>query len=446
VTKLPKRMPKAVPFFSVGDMDKFRVGVMAACFFLLIAANNLIKILRDSIFLGHHSVAELPYLYILVAVLAGAIIATYTRHTANISIIGLILATNAVIVLSIVFFSVLFTYSDPGWGHYVFYIWSAMATVIAVAQMWTLANHLFTPDEGKRSFGLIAAGGTVGGLLASFGVKWSIHLSEDSNHLLWVTAGVYVAVSLLILWAERRFRVRFPDGDIWKTERSEIAATNDIGELLSRSAYLRTIAVIILVSVIVSTLIDFHFKIGAKQMFPSTRDLAGFFSLYYGWLNVATLLAQVLLTGRTLRRLGLARSLNLTPATLLTGAMAIILWPGLVPAMLTRMADITLRNSIHRSGMEIIYMAVPADVVKAVKTFLDVVVERVGDASAGFVILLFSLFAVERYVAYVHFLCLGLILIWLVLNRYLQSRYGEPLRGGTLFNEGPRQRSWLESE
>jgi AAA family ATP:ADP antiporter len=236
------------------------------------------------------------------------------------------------------------------------------------------------------------------------------------------------------------------DGKVWKTGISGTSGTNGIRELLSNSTYLKTIAVIILVSVIVSTLIDFHFKIGAKQTFPSTRELAGFFSLYYGWLNVATFLAQVLLTGRTLGKFGLARSLNLTPATLLAGSVASILWPGLVAPMLTRMADITLRNSVHRSGMEIVYMAVPPSVVKTVKTFLVVVVERVGDASAGFIILLFSLFAVERYIAYVHFLCVGLILIWLALNRFLQTGYTEPLRSGTLLNEVSPQRNWLKSE
>lgn len=440
-------MPPTLPgFLNTQPGEVYRVTVMAALLFLLIAANSLIKILRDSIFLGQHSVSELPYLYILVAVLAGAIIATYTRYTTNISIIRLILATNVVIFLSIVFFWVVFTYFDRGWSHYAFYIWSAMATVIAVAQMWTLANHLFTPDEGKRSFGLIAAGGTVGGVVASFGAKWSVHLSVESNHLLWVIGGVYVLASLLMLWAERRFRLKLSGRDLWNTEGSETGHTNDIGELLYHSTYLKTIAVIILVSVIVSTLIDFHFKIGAKQAFPSTRELAGFFSLYYGWLNVATFLAQVLLTGKTLSKFGLARSLYLTPGALLTGAVAIILWPGLVAPMLTRMADITLRNSVHRSGMEIVYMAVPPSVVRAVKTFLDVVVERVGDASAGFIILLFSLFAVERYVAYVHFLCVGLIVIWFALNRFLQTRYGEPLRSGTAFNGVPPQRSWLETE
>lgn len=184
-------------FFDIRAAEIYRVGVIASLLFLLIAANNLIKILRDSLFLSGHSVSELPYLYILVAVIAGAIIATYTRYTANLSLIGLILATNAIILTNIVFFWFLLTFFDPGWSHYAFYIWSAMVSVIAVAQLWTLANQSFSPDEGKRLFGLLTAGGTLGGVAAGFGAKWTIHLSTESNHLLWVVGGIYVAESLL---------------------------------------------------------------------------------------------------------------------------------------------------------------------------------------------------------------------------------------------------------
>jgi ATP/ADP translocase len=74
-------------FFAIRPGEVYRVGVIASLLFLLIAANNLIKILRDSLFLSGHSLSELPYLYILVAVIAGAIIATYTKYTANLSII-----------------------------------------------------------------------------------------------------------------------------------------------------------------------------------------------------------------------------------------------------------------------------------------------------------------------------------------------------------------------
>ena len=121
--------------------------------------------------------------------------------------VRLILATNAVIVFEVVGFWFLLTYIDPAWSHYVFYIWSAMATVIAVAQLWTLAGQLFfTPDEGKRLFGLVAAGGTLGGVAAGFGAKWTLHLSADTDHLLWVVGGLYQAASVLLCMTQREIK------------------------------------------------------------------------------------------------------------------------------------------------------------------------------------------------------------------------------------------------
>lgn len=421
--------------------ETHRVWIMALLLGLLIGANNLIKILRDSIFLGHHSVSELPYLYIMVAVLAGVIIGTYTRYTANLSITGLILSTNSIIFSSLVFFWVVLTYSNADWSHYAFYIWSAMATVIAVAQAWTLANTIFTPEEGKRSFGFIAAGGTVGGVAAGFGAKWSIDLSIESNHLLWIVAGIYIAASVLVIWAQRRLDSH--EAEIPSPNKSQNTYTGGVGELLSNSSYLKAIAVIILLSVIVSTLIDFQFKTGAKQAYSSTKELAVFFSSYYGWLSLATFFVQVLLTSQTLKKLGLTASLYVTPAALLTGSIAIIAWPGLPAATFTRMADAILRNSVHRSGMEVIYMALPVPVVKAIKTFLDVVVERLGDASAGFIILLFGFFSTEKYIAYVHFICLGLIFTWFGFNRLLQKECPQAVRNRMPFEESSPRTGWL---
>lgn len=413
-------------FFDIRPGEAYRVGVLASLLFFLVAANNLIKILRDSIFLGHHSVTELPYLYILVAIIASAIIATSTRFTTNLSPTRLIVTTNAIILSNIVFFWFLLTYFDPGWSHYAFYIWSAMVSVIAVAQLWTLANQIFTPDEGKRLFGFLAAGGTLGGAAAGFGAKWALELSLATDHLLWLVAALFLAASALVLWAGRGLRREPPERE-WKKLRTSVdesASDDDVATLLSGSAYLKTIAVLILVSVIVSTLIDFQLKGAAQQAYSSKETLAGFFSSYYAWLSLATFLAQAVLTRHALSRLGLIPSLYLTPGVLLTGLLAIMVWPGLLAAALTRMADATLRNSIHRTSVEIIYMAVPDGVRKRVKTFLDVVVERIGDATAGFIILFYSLFSTRSSITYAHFICVGLIIAWILLISVLRIGYG----------------------
>jgi len=228
----------------------------------------------------------------------------------------------------------------------------------------------------------------------------------------------------------RRLSETSPEKAVESRNEIEPGTAENVFARLADSRYLKTIAAVILVSVMVSTHIDFQLKAAAQAIYPSKSALAVFFSSYYGWLSVATFFAQVVLTGRTLSKLGLGSSLYLTPVALLTGASAIMIWPGLLAAALTRIADASLRNSIHRSSMEIIYMAVPAGVRKSIKTFLDVVVERVGDASAGFMILFFSLSSMAGYQTYVHSICVVLIIVWLVLILFLRSGYAEAIRTG----------------
>ena len=417
---------KLVQFLDIQTGEAYRVGVMASLLFFLIAANNIIKILRDSIFLGHHSVSELPYLYILVAFLAAAIIATYTKYTANLSVIRLILGTNAIILSNIIFFWFLLTYFSPGWSYYAFYIWSAIVSAIAVAQLWTLAEQIFTLEEGKRSFGLLSSGGTVGGALAGFGVKWFLHPSVESHHLLWVIAGLYLAASALLLWAQHRVVEKNSKNELGISEKPEETRASNIGELLAGSPYLKTIAVLIFVSVIVSTLIDFQFKSAAKQAYPSAGALAVFFSSYYGWLSVATFFAQVVLTGKILSTVGLKPTLYLTPGTLLIGSLATMIWPGLLAVVLTRMADGALRESLYRSGMESLYMPLSGKVKKTVKTFLDVVIERTGDATAGFIILV-TLSFTAGYYTFVQLICVAMIVSWILMIAFLRTRDLEPL-------------------
>ena len=419
---------------------------MALLLALLIGGNNLLKILRDSVFLGHHSASELPYLYILVALIAGLVIVTYTKLTPAISILRLMLGTNAAILLAIVCFWIVLTYFDPGWSHYAFYIWSAMATVIAVAQAWTLANQIFTEEEGKKYFGVIAAGGTIGGIITSFGSRWSIHLSVESNHLLWAVAGIYLAAAMLVLFFGIRVPATFSGGERQPTRNAQIGYKRGIGELFAGSQYLKSMALIILVSVVVSTLIDFHFKTDAKQAYGSKQQLAGFFSLYYGWLSVATLLVQVVFTSRVLRRLGIGMSLQVTPGVLFAGVLALVISPGILTATLTRMADAVLRNSVHRSAMEIVYMALPSDIVKAAKTFLDVVVERLGDATAGFIILFFTLFSTRDYLSYIHIVCMAVIVVWFGLNGFLRAGFRRELPDQSVGQEMKLERTWLERE
>src|SRR5262249_1856104 len=81
--------------------------------------------------------------------------------------------------------------------------------------------------------------------------------------------------------------------------------------------------------------------------------------------------------------LGLARTVATLPAAVATSSLGALLVPGLASVALARGAEATLRNSLYRSGYEILYTPIRPDEKRAVKTIIDVGFERLGDVLGG---------------------------------------------------------------
>lgn len=410
--------------------DVARIGFMAAFLFFLLAANNVIKIVRDSLFLSRFPITQLPYVYLMTALLAGAAISIYSRYTSRLSLSQIILGSHAFIISNVIVFWFLIAFYDLGWILYAFYIWSGIVGLVVVAQFWTLANDMFTPRDGKRLFGILTAAGTLGGLIGGLGANGAVNFLFGTRHLLWLIV-VLFAGAFGVVW----FAVRERERVVGATHREGAAVTeiqardaNGVVGTLRGSGYLQTIAALIFVSVIVSTLIDYQFKAAAKETYSSTDALAGFFGSYYAWLSGVTLVAQVWLTGRLLVGLGLTSSLLLLPLTLLAGSIGLLVWPGLSAATGTRLAEASLRTSVHRSGIEILYLPIPDFIKKRIKVFLDVTVERLGDGMAAFFILFYTFFLGGSEIALLSYFSIGLILIWIAVVFIVQGGYMEALR------------------
>ena len=414
-----------------------RIGFMAVFLFFLIAANNVIKIVRDALFLSRFPIAQLPYVYLLAALIAGVVIGVYSRYTLKFSLSRVILGSLAFIISNVIIFWLLVAFYGAGWVLYAYYIWSAIVGLILVAQFWTLANDMFTPRDGKRLFGIIAAGGTLGGMMGGIVSNWAVRFLFGTNQLLWfivaLFAGAFGVAYLALGERERLVAANYrQDSTPKKGEDRDVSGV--IGTLLS-SRYLQTIAAVIFVSVVVSTLIDYQFKAAAKSVYPSANALAGFFGSYYAWLSVVTLLAQLWLTGKLLIGLGLTPSLLVLPLALLAGSLSLLAWPGLLVATATRMTEASLRTSVNQSSVQLLYLPVADAVKKKVKVFLDVTVERLGDGTAAFIILFYTLFLGGAEVTLLSYFSIGLIFIWAAVVFVVQGGYMEALRRSLAYRE-----------
>ena len=419
-------------FFDIRPGEARRVGMMASLLFFLLAANNVIKVVRDSLFLSRFPITDLPYVYLLAALVAGVIIAVYTHYTVRLPLYRLILGSNAFIICNVIMFWFLIVFFDFAWAIYAFYIWSAIVGVLAVAQFWTFAGLIFNSREAKRLFGVFNAGGSLGGILGGFGSGWAVNLFMGTNELFWLIGALF-AGAFGVVWLAGNELSELQTAAVKEIPMSRktkaIQQTGALSSILA-SRYLQLIAGAIFVSVAVSTLIDFQFKAAAKTAYPSQDELTTFFGSYYAWVAIITFFCQVVLTQRLLTAFGLIPSLLLLPVGLFAGSLVILVWPGLFSTTATRLTDVVLRSSVNQSGMEILYLPLSASLRKQIQTFLDVVLQRLGDGAAGLIVLFYALFMMQSDPALLAYFSLGLIIVWAMFIFVLRSGYLEALRTG----------------
>ena len=150
---------------------------------------------------------------------------------------------------------------------------------------------------------------------------------------------------------------------------------------------MRSLAVLVLVSTVALTLGDYVFKSAVARVDPARAARGVLRRLLRG--------AEPARAGRAgpPRRLALPhgravhRALWILPALLFVGAAGVALGGGLAAALLLKGADGSLRNSVHRTGTELLYVPLPDAIRTQSKPIIDLVGQRGGQALASLLIL-----------------------------------------------------------
>jgi HEAT repeat protein len=137
-----------------------------------------------------------------------------------------------------------------------------------------------------------------------------------------------------------------------------------------------------------SGLLDFVLKAEAAQEFDSPEALGSFFALFHAALSVLVFVLQSTLVGGSLRKLGIAGTIAILPSGVVLGGVLSVAVPRLwTIAVLTALENL-LRNSLFRSGYELLYTPIDKARKRALKTIIDVGFDRLGDVTAAGLVML----------------------------------------------------------
>jgi AAA family ATP:ADP antiporter len=401
--------------------------LLFAYLFLIISSFVVSKAARDALFLERYAATHLPYVDISIALLVGVVVAVYIQIGRRVSLPVLQAGSLLFLALNSLVFWVLSIETRAAWLFPVIYVWVGMFGVLAPAQVWTLANYVFTTRAAKRVFGLVGSGAIAGWIVGGFYTERVAERVGTENMLLGVAIALAASAALVaLIWRER------PPG----IDEPELRAGREGGlshslVMVWTSPYLRSIAALILVSSFVTTIAGWQFKAIAKTNIPETDALTAFFGTFNGYAGIASLLLQLLLTSRLLQKFGIGFGLFVVPTVLAMGTAGLLATGALAAVVLLKGSDQVLRYSIDKATVELLYLPVPAAQTFQAKSFIDTVVWRAGDGLAGALVLLcaggLGLSAVQ-----VGWVNLALIGGWMAVAFVARRRYVSNLTDGIL--------------
>lgn len=262
----------------------------------------------------------------------------------------------------------------PGFGP-VFYAWISVFNLFIVAVFWSVLADLFDEAQGRRLFGLVSLGGTVGAMAgAAITERLVARLGMNPVHLLPVAAGVLEAATQVLALLGRRTG--------WKGRgagREPGARVAEGLRLLRSSRYLQAMALFMVLYTLLSTVLYLlQGRIVEGAFATAAARTAAFARLDVG-ANALTLACQLLLTPWLLRRYGPGVGLSVLPVVLVGAFGALALRPDFPTLAVAIVLERGLHYGLDRPSREVLYIPLGPEEKYKSKAFIDTFVYRAGD-------------------------------------------------------------------
>ncbi len=353
----------------------------ALYFFCLLFGYFMLRPLRDAMGLagGVDSLRVLFLGTLVVMLVANLVFAAVASRVSRRVFVPLVYGFGVVCLVGfLVAFLVLGEQKSETVGN-VFYVWLSVFNLMATTVFWGFMADIFTKEQSTRLFGFIAVGGTAGAICGS---AWTGFLATTIG-----TVGLFAGAAVLILCAggvalaldalATRRRMGSPRHAI---AQMPLGGTSWQGVVdVIRSPYLLGIAGYVAAFTILSTLLYFEKARVVEAFVEGTESRARVMACIARAGQTLTVLLQVFLTGRMMRRFGVGVLLAIVPVVTIIGFIGLAAFPVLITLAIFEASRRACHYALSKPARETLFTVVPrADKYKA-KGIIDTFVYRGGD-------------------------------------------------------------------
>jgi len=414
--------------------------LLMLCAFLMLAAYYLVKPLREALILGNEGAEIKSYSSAAQAVLLLVLVPLYGKLASKVGRIRLITWVSLFFISNLVLFDVLGSAGVKGLG-IPFFLWVGIFNVMIIAQFWAFANDVYTPEQGKRLFAVVAIGSSLGAIAGAACAKQLIEAVGVFQPML-IAAGMLGVCIVLAHMVHRRHQEGHGEAGAAANADKPLGPEGGF-KMVFQQRYLLLIALFILLLNTVNSTGEYILgKTIGEEAARHTAALAGaapgsdpkeqwigaFYADFFFWVNLVGAIAQLFLVGRIMKWFGVRVALFVLPVIALGGYGLLATAPILAYIRGVKIAENAVDYSLNNTARHALFLPTSREAKYKAKAAIDSFFWRMGDlVSAGIVFTASQLALGIRQVSMIN---LGFVLVWLVLVFAIGRHYNQLAREG----------------
>ncbi len=393
-------------------------------FFFLLCSYYMLRPLREQFGVANGA-DNLQYLYTGTFVTMLVVIPIFGWMAANLRRVPLIVSAHVFFACNL--FALYVAHRSgfsPLWIARIFYVWTGVFNLFVVSLFWSFLVDVFTREQTTRLFGGIAAGGSVGALVGSSFVRLVVDTLGFAAML--PVAGVTLLMTIVFVLGLSR----------WQRARHELTANEEAPEargralgggmfaglrLLRTSRYLTGVALVMLMYTMTTTFLYFEQAALVETGITDADARTRFFANINIATNALSLVVQFFVTGRLIRRIGLARTAIIMPLVALVGLSVLALSPSLMVVAVLQVLTRGGEFAVMKPVKDMLFAIVSREAKYKTKNVVDTAVYRGGDLTTSW--LFASLSRLGASLGALAWLGAGFAAVWTGVSWWVGRRY-----------------------
>ena len=344
--------------------------------FVVLAGYYILRPIREEI--GATSgVENLPWMY--TATLGGMLIANalFAAIVSRMSRRKFLPIAYRFAIANLFIFFILMRFVPSNWQWLLgrsFFVWVSVFNLFATTLFWAFMTDLFTAEQGKRLFGFIAVGGSVGAILGPLVPTFLVGRLSTGAFCLMSAAMFEIAAQCI-----RLFPAEFREDSQIQTAEKPIGGNvwNSVTHI-ARSPYLFALVLFIFIYTLTNTWANFQ-QVELTQVLTTKEARTAYFGKLDFSVNTLTVLLQVCLTSRLLKWTGVGFTLVLMPALSGIGFLSIGYAPVLAVLAVFQVVRRATGFALLRPAREILFTVLRREDKYKAKSVIDTFGYRLGD-------------------------------------------------------------------